>query len=131
MRFRLFTYAAVAAALVGGTGFVTDALTVTDEERLESLVDDVVASPDDALSEWTDPSLVPVDAQVDGHRASVSDAFGRLRGDDVEVVQRSVDLDGDHASVALRARVDGELANATFRLERHEDRWLVRHVTAH
>ncbi|MEZ4338811.1 MAG: hypothetical protein R3B82_19510 [Sandaracinaceae bacterium] len=130
MRLRLFTYAALVAAFVGGTALVADALTVTDEEQLEGLVDALVESPEDALGEWTDPSLVPVDAQVDGRHASVSAALARLGGEDVEVVQRSVDLRGDRASVAVRVRVDGELADASFRLERHEDRWLIRHVTA-
>ncbi len=130
MRVRLFTYALVAAGLVGGIALAGDALTTTDEEQLDALIDALVESPDDAMMEWSDPSVADVEAQVGGHRASVAEAMASLRGDDVEIVQRSVQVDGDRASVAVRARVDGRLADARLRLSRHEDRWLVRHVTA-
>ena len=130
MRVRLFTYALVAAGFVGGGALTVDALTTTDEEQLEALIDALVESPDDAMMDWSDPSVAEVEAQVGGRRASVADAMASLRGDDVEIVQRSVQVDGDRASVAVRARVDGRLADARLRLSRHEDRWLVRHVTA-
>ena len=130
MRVRLFTYALVAAGFVGGGALTVDALTTTDEEQLEALIDALVESPDVAMMDWSDPSAAEVEAQVGGRRAAGADAMASLRGDDVEIVQRSVQVDGDRASVAVRARVDGRLADARLRLSRHEDRWLVRHVTA-
>ncbi len=130
MRARLFTYSLVAAALAGGTALATDVLSVSDEEALASLVDDLVESPDDAMLHWIDPSLAPVEVQVDGERGELSTALSRFEGDEVEVVQRSVEREGDRANVAVRARVDGRLADARFRLERHGERWLVHRVVA-
>ena len=131
MRFRLFLYAAVAASLVGGTALVADALTVSDEEAVEQLADDLIGDPTSVQLHWTDPDREPVAVQVDGRPGSFEAVVGAFDGDDVELVQRSVSIEDDQATLAVRARVDGSLRDARFRLARDTERgWLVTRVVA-
>lgn len=131
MRFRLFLYAAVAASLVGGTALVADALTVSDEEAVERLADDLIDDPASTQLEWTDADRVPVAVQMDGRPGTLSAVFRAFDGDDVELVQRSVSIENDQATLAVRARVDGDLRDARFRLERDAERgWLITRVVA-
>ena len=125
-RFVVTVVAAGAFALAGVVLYATTAR--SEEARLERLVDDVLEDPDRAELDWTDPARVPLEVQIGGRRGELSTALGRLRGDDVEVVQRSVNVRGEHADVAMRARVDGELVDLRFRLARDGEDWRIRSV---
>ncbi|MBX3270797.1 MAG: hypothetical protein KF729_11070 [Sandaracinaceae bacterium] len=128
MQSRFVLYVVIAGAIALG-GVVLYATTARSEEaRLERLVDDVLEDPDRAELDWTDPARVPLEVQIGGRRAALSTALGRLRGDDVEVVQRSVNVRGEQADVAMRARVDGELVDLRFRLARDGEDWRIRSV---
>ncbi len=136
---RFFAYASLATAIVGGFALVADALVVSDEEAVEVLVDDLTEDASAGVLVWTDPEVEPVSLQVAGRTARYAagdesrfaDAIGdALRGfeADVEVVQTSVDVDGDRATVSVRARSGGELHDARFRLVRHGQSWLVTRI---
>ena len=142
MRSRLFAYVAIAAAVLGGFALVADALSTSDEEAVEALVDDLAEDAGSGVLAWTDPGLEPVSLQRHGNVArfsggdesdlddAVADALSGFDAGDLEVVQRSVDVNGDRASVAVRARADGEMHDAQFRLVRREGVWLVTRIVA-
>ena len=138
---RFVAYAALASAIVGGFALVADALVVSDEEAVEALVDDLTEDASAGVLVWTDPELEPVSVQVAGRvvrysagdESRCADAIGdALSGFEAgaEVVQSSVDVDGDRATVSVRARSAGELHDARFRLVRHGQGWLVTRIVA-
>lgn len=146
MRSRFIVHALVATFLVGGVALVADALVETDEEHLAQLTSDLTegradARPD-AILRWTDLSREPVAltqrGQVthfdehDDHRLaqSVTRALAPFATDDLRVVQRSISVSGDRATVAVRARADGEIVDVTFRLARSGQGWLLTHLRA-
>lgn len=144
MRPRFVLYAIVATLLIGGVAFAADALVVSDREQLEQLADDLTMGDADeridAVLRWTDPSRAPITLTQDRDVArfgeeddyalgeQVGDALAPFATDDLEVVQRSVRVDGDRGTVAVRVRADGELHDATLRLERSGQGWLVTDV---
>lgn len=143
---RLIVHGLLASLLVGGFAVVADAIVVTDEERLGQLADELTDGPAPervpGVLRWMDLSRESVrlehDRRVrvfgddDGHRLAdeVFAALEPFAADDLEVVQRSVQVDGDRGTVAVRARADGALHDATFRLVRSGQGWLVGSVQA-
>lgn len=141
---RFVLYGLVATLVIGGVAFAADALFVSEHEELEQLASDLTR-PDadervDAVLRWTDPSREPVtltrgrdvqrfEEQDDyGLAQGLGDALAPFDAGDLEVVQRSVRIDGDRATVAVRVRGDGELHDATLRLARSGQGWLVTDV---
>ena len=146
MQSRLVIHGLILSLLVGGFAVAADALVVSDEERLEQLADELTAAPPDervsGVLRWVDLSRETVRIEDgervrryrddDGHRLA-DDLFAALEpftAEDLEVVQRSVRVDGDRGTVAARVRVDGEIHDATFRLVRSGQGWLVAGVRA-
>lgn len=141
MRPRFVVYAIVATVLIGGTAFAADALVVSDREQLEELADELTESPRaqrvEAVLRWTDLSRVEVSVTRDRDvqrfedqedyalAEEVADALAPFTAGDLEVVQRSVSIDGDRATVAVRVRAEGSLHDATLRLARSGQGWLV------
>jgi len=132
--------AALAAVVAAWCG--VDALIVTDEERLEQLVEDVTGPMDQermtrALS-WTDPSVEPVEVVAFGNtevytdgaelRARASQAVSRLSGDDLRVLRSSITVEGDVGTIALQLLSGRGMGNLEIRLRRHGDRWIVDRV---
>jgi hypothetical protein len=133
--------ALLAAALAGGAALLTDALVLTDEERLDGFVDgltrgggeDRVAS---ALS-WSDPARVEVELVADGKvevygegdEWALSDraheALAPLTTGDARVVSRDVEILGAEGRVAVRIETAGGPLDAQFRFARRGDGWLV------
>lgn len=139
MNKRLLAYTAIATAIVGSFALVADALVVSDEEAVEVLVQDLVDDASAGVLVWTDPDSEPVSLQVagrtahygSGEEARFADAVDHaLRGfeADPEIVQSSIDVDGDRATVSVRARSEGELYDARFRLVRRGQAWLVTRI---
>lgn len=137
---RFVIYAVVASAAVGGTALVADALVESDSERLEQLADELGEGDGavDAVLRWTDPAREEISVGAAGERSrvyregddvalseAVTRALAPLDTSDLDVVQRSISVDGDRGTVALRARADGEAVNATVRLTRNGQGWLV------
>ncbi|HJK96044.1 MAG TPA: hypothetical protein RMF84_02425 [Polyangiaceae bacterium LLY-WYZ-14_1] len=134
-------------ALVGGVAFTADALVQTDEERVATLVDGLQGTVTDRRLDralrWVDLARQPValvgpdgvewfeDAEDGGAlRERIRDAVGPYLGARARMIQRSVRVGGDDATLAVRVSIDGELADVQVRLRRQpdDDRWLVRRI---
>ncbi len=132
-------------SLVVVTAVVTDAIVVTDRERMEEFVESVTGRVsdtriDNALS-YADPSKVSMELVHNGRRHRYDDenagtlkpdarkALATLSGSRLRLIQESISLDGERARVALRLRTNAGLANTVFDLWREGDRWLLRRVT--
>lgn len=147
MRSRFVLHALAATLLVGGIAFAADALVETDEEQVTELIDDLTQGSAvarvDAVLRWTDLSRESVSIasgrsvdrfdEQDEHALAeqLGEALAPFSSSSLEVVQRSVRVDGDRATVAVRVRADGELHDASFRLSRNGQGWLVTDVRTH
>jgi len=137
-------YLLVILSIVVGAALVTDAIVVTDRERMDEFIDSVTGRVsgtriDNALS-YAKPSKVTMELVHDGHRRRYSDrnaaslkpdarkALASLEGSRLRLIQESVSLDGERARVALRLRTDAGLANTVFDLRRQNDEWILRRV---
>jgi len=118
-----------------------DALIVTDEERLEALVD-LATSPLDgevitAAAEWTDPGRQPVEVSAFGMsrvygagseedlaamgRSSLSPYYGTSFRD----LSRSIEVEDDHGAISMRLMSDQGMVQVRVQLVKHGDDWLV------
>lgn len=135
----------VILSLVVVAAVVTDAIVVTDRERMEEFVESVTgrvsdARIDSALS-YADPSKVTMELVHNGRRHRYDDgnaralrpdareALATLSGSRLYLIQENISLDGERARIALRLRTNAGLANTVFDLRRENDRWLLRRVT--
>ncbi len=138
-------YLFVILSIVVGAAVVTDAVVVTDRERMNEFVESVTSEVsesriDNALS-YADPSKVTMELVHDGHRRrydgrnaealkpDARKALASLEGSSLRLIQESISLDGERARIALRLRTDAGLANAVFDLRRKNDQWFLRRVT--
>ena len=137
-------YLLVILSIVVGAAVVTDAVVVTDRERMDEFIESVTGKVsesriDNALS-YADPSKVTMELVHDGHRRRYNDrnaealkpdarrALASLEGSSLRLIQESISLDGERARIALRLRTDAGLANAVFDLRRKNDQWFLRRV---
>ena len=135
----------VILSIVVGAALVTDAIVVTDRERMDEFIESVTGTVsesriDGALS-YADPSEVPIELIHEGRRRKYSDrnaarlkpdarkALSSIEGSHLRLIQESVSLDGERARIALRLRTNEGLANTVFDLRRKYDTWLLRRVT--
>lgn len=135
-------YGPIVALLVLGGALAADAAVVSDEEVLDGLVDELTsADPDDRIAAVLERVDATVRLQRDGSVQEYSNDDPRLADDlgralepfeaaDLDVVQRSVRVDGDRATVAVRARAHGRLTDASLQLALSEGSWVVTAVTA-
>ncbi|MGE0787854.1 MAG: hypothetical protein AB7S26_19425 [Sandaracinaceae bacterium] len=142
MSSRLVIYGALVAAIAGGGALMTDLLVESDDERIEELADALAdGSGAERVLRWSDPEVATVSVSDrsarterfrDGDEADLSDAvhdaLSPLDGSNLDVVQRTVRVDGDRALIAMRARADGDTVDATVALARDGQRWLVTSV---
>jgi hypothetical protein len=137
-------YLLVILSIVVGAAVVTDAVVVTDRERMDEFIESVTGRVsesriDNALS-YADPSKVTMELVHDGHRRrydgrnaealkpDARKALASLEGSSLRLIQESISLDGERARIALRIRTDAGLANAVFDLRRKNDQWFLRRV---
>jgi hypothetical protein len=140
---RFAVWALVATFAVGGVAFVADALVESDEEHISVLADSLTGPRAerrvDAVLAWVDPAraelIVRADGRVerfgedDGDPAdAIRDALAPLSAGPLEVVQRSVSVEGDRARLALRVRSQGRIVDAQLALRRDGQSWLVNDV---
>ena len=144
MTSRFLIQSVVVALLVGSVAMVADALVVTDEERLGAFVDAVTGDVEtrriDAALSYVDPARVPVEVMIsedsrfyeEGQEVDLAErarsTLGPYTGEEVRLLQKSIELDGDRALVALRVGTRHGTANVQFRLVRRGDGWLVSRV---
>lgn len=129
---------------LSGVAVAADALVVTEAEELESFVDDVTAPKvearlDGALS-YANASEVPCrltsDGKVrvfgEGESADFSEALRTalsvFDSEKQSLLQHSVHVDGDRATVTARLGDERYEQTVIYELTRDEDRWLVRSV---
>jgi len=138
-------YLLVILSLAVGAALVTDAVVVTDRERMEAFVESVTGRLSDTRIDnalrYADPSKVTLELVHDGRRRRYSDrnaaelkpdarkALASLEGSHLRLIQENVLLDGERAQIALRLRTDAGLANTVFDLRRENDVWFLRRVT--
>ncbi len=135
--------AALALAALAGAFVLWDVLVVTDEERLEALVDDATGTLsatgiERARARWVDPSRQPFELSALGESTLYDEedeealnertrqAIATLSGSDVRRVSSSIEVDGDQAIVTLRALSDLQgMVSVEWTLHRHGNDWLV------
>jgi hypothetical protein len=137
-------YLLVVLSVVVGVAVVTDAIVVTDRERMDEFIESVTGRVsgsriDNALS-YADPSKVTMELVHEGRRRRYSDrnaaalkpdarrALASLEGTKLSLIQESISLEGERARIALRLRTDAGLANTVFDLRRENDVWFLRRV---
>lgn len=140
MTSRFAVHALFATLVVGGFAFAADAVVVSDEEAVERLVDDLTEGEIDDVLRWVDLGHQAVRLQTngrsvrydEGEELEVSDALAEalepFGASDLDVVQRSIRVDGERATVAVRVRARGELHDATFHLVRGGSSWWIGRV---
>lgn len=144
MRSRFLVHVLVATVSIGGIAVAADALVETDREQLEQLAGDLVetraGARTDAVLRWIDVSREEVAiargrsiarfGEDNEHRLAdaLASALAPFEADDLELVQKSVSVDGDRGTVAVRVRAEGEIADVTFRLTRSGQGWIVTDV---
>ena len=137
-------YLLVILAIVVGAAAVTDAVVVTDRERMDEFIDSVTgqvsdARIDSALS-YANPAKLPhelvhqvrrrkySDRKAAKHKPDERKSLATLEGSKLRLIQESVSLEGERARIALRLRTSAGLANTVFDLRREDDQWLLRRV---
>ena len=141
-RFFLPTLGALLAILA--TTLVVDALVITDEEQLEKFVDELTEeAPDkriDGALDYTDTSRVDVEIASPNDRGYYSDgedgeladhlhdALASLDHGSVDLIQRTVRIEGDDGLAAFRVDTEDGVIDAEFRFVRTADSWLLRRV---
>lgn len=137
---RFAIWGLVATLGVGGVALAADALVESDEERIADVADALTdPRPErriDALLTWVDPTRVDVLVRADGTAErfgeddgdpadAIRSALAPLADESLDVVQRSIEVEGDHARVALRVRSGGAVVDTLVGLRRDGQAWLV------
>ncbi|MDQ3034274.1 MAG: hypothetical protein M3Y87_17840 [Myxococcota bacterium] len=141
MQWGRFTVWGIAATLgVGCVALAADALVESDQEQIAEMADALVGPRverrTDAVLAWVDPTRVELTLRADGETsrfgeydddpgAAIRDALEPLSRGPLDVVQRSVSVEGDRARVALRVRSEGEIVDAQLALRRDGQSWLL------
>ena len=132
--------AAVAVIAIGGY-FALDALIVTDEDRVRefatTLNGEIGPAYIDQLLTYIDVDTFTLEVQALGEstlfragqqaelRRAVRQGLRGLSGSRVRTLSRSLELEGDSATVEVRLFTDRGVREARFRLRRNDERWLV------
>jgi hypothetical protein len=129
---------------LSGVAVAADALVTTEREELDGFVDDVTrdkpdARIDGALS-YVNPSLTSVKFSAEGATQeyaagdssdladAVRSALGVFDSTDQDLLQESVRVEGNHATVTTRMGDSGYEQTVIYDLVRKDERWLVRAV---
>ncbi|AKF10170.1 hypothetical protein DB32_007319 [Sandaracinus amylolyticus] len=131
----------IATVAVGGVALAADALVESDEEQIAEIADALtgarVERRVDAVLAHVDSARAPITVHADDWGAefgeddedpadAIRDALSPLAEGDLELVQRSVDVEGDRARVALRVRTgEGSIVDAQLALRRDGQSWLI------
>jgi hypothetical protein len=134
----------VFALSLSGVAVAADALVTTEREELDSFVDDVTrerpeARLDGALA-YVNPSEVPLRLSADGGvqefaagesrplADAVRGAMGVFDSSEQDLLQHSVRVEGDRATVTTRVGDANYEQTVIYELVRRDERWLVRNV---
>jgi hypothetical protein len=143
---RLWTTLLVSALSLSGVAVAADALVVTQREELDGFLDavsreDADLRVDGALS-YADTDLVPLRLSAEGKvqrfesdergplNESLRQVMGVFDGKRQRLLQHSVRVEGDHASVTTRVGDAGYEQTVIYELVRKGERWLIRGIRA-
>ncbi len=137
-------YGLIGAVALAGVVVAVDALSVTDEERIEEFVEavtgEVRGSRIDHALRYTNLAAEPVEVVVGdeprryeaGEEGDLSDeahqVLAPLEGAEARLLQDAVVIEGDRARVALRVSTDEGVCDVQYLMRKHGDDWLVTRV---
>ena len=137
---RILLHTLAIGVVVGGLAAVADALVITDRERIEGLVDslegEVRDTTLDEMLRFVETDREPIEVRTsertrhfEGADADLAqrarEALRPLRGSEIEILQRTIELENDEAHVALRARTRHGVIDGNIDLVKHGERWLI------
>jgi hypothetical protein len=139
---RLWTILLISALSLSGVAVAADALVTTQREELDGFLDSVSrdrldARIDGALA-YMNPSAVELRIQNDGKQTRFVEGESETLAQDVratlgvfdstkqDLLQHSVKVDGDHATVTTRMGDNSYEQTVIYDLVRRDERWLVR-----
>lgn len=139
---RLWTILLISALSLSGVAVAADALVTTQREELDGFLDDVSrdrldARIDGALA-YMNPGAVELRIQNDGKQLRFAEGESEALTDNVrttlgvfdsnkqELLQHSVKVDGDRATVTTRMGDNSYEQTVIYDLVRRDERWLVR-----
>jgi hypothetical protein len=143
---RLWTILLISALSLSGVAVAADALVVTQREELDGFLDVVTRDDadgriDGALS-YMNSGLVPMRLSAESKvqrfetddRGQLAESLRQVMGvfdsKRQELLQHSVRIDGDHASVTTRMGDTSYEQTIIYELVRMDERWLIRSVRA-
>lgn len=134
----------VGALSLSGVAVAADALVTTQREELDGFVDEVTRERPDARLDgalaYVNPSQVPLRLSVDGSiqefaegeshpmADAVRGALGVFDSGEQDLLQHSVRIEGERATVTTRVGDANYEQTVIYELVRREERWLVRSV---
>ena len=141
---RVWTLLLIATLSLSGMAVAADALITTDEDELDSFVDDVT-QPSlngrlDAAIRHVDPDEAELRLTVDGQATrfeageageladAVRHALSVFDSRSQNLLQHAVRVDGEHATVTTRIGDEEYEQTVVYQLTRRADRWLVRGI---
>jgi hypothetical protein len=143
---RLWTILLISALSLSGVAVAADALVVTQREELDGFLDVVTRDDADARIDGTlsyvNSGLVPMRLSAESKvqrfatddRAQLAESLRQVMGvfdsKHQELLQHSVRIDGDHASVTTRMGDTSYEQTVIYELVRMDERWLIRSVRA-
>jgi hypothetical protein len=143
---RLWTILLVSALSLSGVAVAADALVITQREQLDGFLDVVTRSDADGridgVLSHVSSALVPLRLASDGKvqrfegeqqselTESLRQVMAVFDGKRQELLQHSVRIDGDHASVTTRVGDTSYEQTLIYELVRKDERWLIRSIRA-
>lgn len=139
---RIWTSLLIVVLSVSGVAVAADVLVNSEREQLDGFVDAVTSAElsdrlDSALG-FVDPAAVPLRLMQSGEarefreRTELADAFrsalGVFDSSKQDLLQQSVTVDGERATVTVRMGDSAYEQTVIYDLVRNADRWLVRRV---
>jgi hypothetical protein len=143
---RFWTILLISALSLSGVAVAADALVTTQREELDGFLDDVSRERLEARIEGALAHMNPgahevrltVDGSMERFEAGESDALaqnvrqalGVFDSGKQELLQHSVKVDGNNATVTTRMGDTGYEQTVIYDLVRSDERWLIRSVRA-
>ena len=141
---KILYYGLIVGASLAGVAIVIDAVIVTDQEQLETFVDDVTGDVrtsriDHALG-WVDLSEESVEVvagaeprlyQVGDEADLAEDArsvLAPLEGENATVLQDAIEIDGDSARIALRLSTAEGVCDVHYLMRKRGEAWVMTRV---
>lgn len=141
---KILYYGLVVGAGLAGVAIVVDAVIVTDQEQLETFVDDVTGEVrttriDSALG-WVDLSEEPVEVVAGseprmyrvGEEADLAEdahaVLAPLEGENATLLQDAIEIDGDAARIALRLSTNDGVCDVQYLMRKRGEDWVVSRV---